>query len=57
LQDKLHGLYVFVMEGQLSIEGEVLNRRDAIGFNDIEEFTFTAEEDTKMLIMELPMNW
>jgi hypothetical protein len=45
------------MEGQLSIEGEVLNRRDAIGFNDIEEFTFTAEEDTKMLIMELPMNW
>ena len=57
LQDKLHGVYVFLIEGQLSIEGEVLNRRDAIGFNEIEEFTFTAEEDSKILIMELPMNW
>ena len=57
LQDKLHGVYVFLIEGQLSIEGEVLNRRDAIGLNDIEEFTFTAEEDSKILIMELPMNW
>ena len=57
LQAKQHGIYLFVIEGQINIAGEVLNRRDAIGLNDIEEFTFTAEEDAKILIMELPMNW
>jgi len=57
LQDKQHGIYLFVIEGQISLAGELLNRRDAIGLNDIDEFMFTAEENSKVLIMELPMNW
>jgi redox-sensitive bicupin YhaK (pirin superfamily) len=50
-----HGLYCFLIEGELSIAGETLNARDAIGLEDITTVDMAAQEDVRLLCMEIPM--
>lgn len=50
-----NGLYAFVIEGNITINGEKLNRRDGMGITDISEIDITAEEKTELLLMEVPM--
>lgn len=52
-----NGLYLFVLEGKLSVAGETLNTRDAIGLTDFETVNITAENHAKFLLMEVPMEW
>jgi redox-sensitive bicupin YhaK (pirin superfamily) len=52
---KNHGLYVFVIEGKISVGEKVLNRRDAIGIYEADEFEIKAETDSDILILEVPM--
>lgn len=49
------GAYIFVVEGQLEVAGEILDRRDAIGITDTEVITLKAKENASVLIMEVPM--
>lgn len=52
---KGNGVYLFVIEGKITIHGEELNKRDAMGISDYETFTLTATEDARILVMDLPM--
>ena len=52
---KSNGVYVFVVEGELDIAGKKLNRRDAIGIWDAEKVSIKAEQDSKILLVEVPM--
>jgi hypothetical protein len=36
--------------------GETLGRRDAMGIQDAEALSFTCGEDSKLLLMEVPMS-
>ncbi len=54
LQKAGHAVFVFVISGTLEINGQKLNRRDAIGFTDTEKFEITAQENTQLLLMEFP---
>ncbi len=58
---KLHkeenGLFVFVLEGSAHAAGELLDRRDAIGVYDIAELEITAQSDSKILLIEVPMQF
>ncbi|MGB0777961.1 MAG: pirin family protein [Flavobacteriaceae bacterium] len=56
LHDQDNGVYVFVLEGSIEIDGSQLNRRDAIGLWDTREFDVTALETAKVLLMEVPMS-
>ena len=51
-----NGVYVFVLEGEVEINGEKLSRRDGMGIWDTDQFTVTATEDARLLLMEVPMD-
>ncbi len=49
------GLYLMVIEGEIDVAGENLKKRDAIGLEDIEEINIQAATDSKLLLIEVPM--
>lgn len=51
-----NGIYVMVIEGNISVTGENLKKRDAIGISESSEVEMTANEDSQLLIIEVPMN-
>ncbi|MFP4024551.1 MAG: pirin family protein [Thiohalospira sp.] len=55
LKGKNHGVYIFVIEGSISIENNLLNTRDALGITETKKFNITATSDCKILLMEVPM--
>ena len=57
LKDARNGLYLFMIEGSIDIEGETLGARDAIGLSDFNEASFTSTaENTRVLLLEVPMH-
>lgn len=55
LKDSNNGLYVFVLSGDVTVNGQELNSRDGFGLWDIEEISLEANEDARVLLMEVPM--
>ena len=51
-----NGLYVFVLNGDITVGGQVLNKRDGLGIWNTENVTFKADSDAEFLLMEVPMN-
>lgn len=56
LNNKESGVYVFVIEGEASIADKTLKRRDGLGIWETDEFQIVSSTDSKILIMEIPMN-
>lgn len=56
LKGKNHGVYVFVIEGKINIENQELNKRDALGILETKEFEINVESDSRILLIEVPMN-
>ncbi|MEO9483879.1 MAG: pirin family protein [Ekhidna sp.] len=52
-----NGLYCFVIDGQIEVEGEVLRKRDAIGISDTDSAEVMAIADSKLLFIEVPMTY
>lgn len=50
-----NGAYIFVMEGNIAVEGTDLNKRDALGVEDTSSFTIETLKQARILIMEVPM--
>ena len=55
LKDKNNGVYVFVIDGDLLINGEQLNRRDALGIAGAGDLEIKANSESELLLMEIPM--
>lgn len=51
-----NGVYVFVIEGEVSINGELLQRRDGMGITDTTGFDLLANTDAEVLLMEVPLS-
>ena len=51
-----NGVYVFVLEGEVEINGEQLSLRDGMGIWDTDSIDLTAVGDARVLLMEVPMN-
>lgn len=51
-----NGVYFFLLEGEVVVNDIVLNRRDGLGIGDAEIFFIKANADSKLLVMEVPMN-
>ena len=52
---KGNGVYLFLLEGAVEVNGERLNKRDAIEISDAEEFEINVKDDTELLAVEVPM--
>ena len=51
-----NGVYLFVIEGQVKVGEDTLEKRDAIGISEVDQFTVSASKDTELLFIEVPMN-
>ena len=56
LKSDHHGVYIFLIEGQLKIEETVLNKRDAIGISKTSDISLEFQKPSKVLLIEVPMN-
>lgn len=50
-----NGVYIFVIKGDATINGQLLNSRDGMGIQDNENIQISAESDSEILLMEIPM--
>jgi quercetin 2,3-dioxygenase len=50
-----NGMYLFLIEGQIGVEGEILNKRDAIGLSETGTISISATGKSKLLVIEIPM--
>ena len=55
LQDKMNGVYAFVIKGSVQINDETLEERDGMGIWNIEKLDIKAVRDAEILLMEVPM--
>jgi quercetin 2,3-dioxygenase len=51
-----NGLYVFVLNGDVTVGEQSLNKRDGLGIWNTENVTIKADSDAEFLLMEVPMH-
>jgi redox-sensitive bicupin YhaK (pirin superfamily) len=56
ISKKGNGAYIMVVSGTVVLEGEKLSKRDAIGISDTENIDISAEDNSEILIIDVPMN-
>ena len=56
LQKEGHGAYLLVIEGNATVDGENLGKRDALGVWDTKMFSISVSKGTRLLLIEVPMN-
>ena len=55
LKKEGNGFYIMNIEGEIEVNGEKLEKRDAIGIWETNELEIKANSDSRFLIMEIPM--
>jgi redox-sensitive bicupin YhaK (pirin superfamily) len=55
LNDKRNGVYVFVLDGNVTVSGQKLNNRDGFGLWNRESIDIKADGNARVLLMEVPM--
>lgn len=55
LHKESNGVYAFVIEGKITINDHLLEKRDALGIYETTSFTMHATETGKVLLIEVPM--
>jgi quercetin 2,3-dioxygenase len=55
LQKKENGVYIFVIEGEATIEDEQLSRRDAVQITEASSVKIKANKSAEILVVEVPL--
>jgi redox-sensitive bicupin YhaK (pirin superfamily) len=55
LKDKRNGVYVFLISGKVNVSGQELEQRDGFGVWNTDKLEFNTLENSKILVMEVPM--
>lgn len=50
------GVFLMVIEGEISFDGKIINRRDTIEITVTEQIDFVASEGAEVLLIEVPLN-
>ena len=50
-----NGVYIFIIEGEGSVSDQTLSKRDALGLWETESFSITAKKNSRILLLEVPM--
>ena len=50
-----NGVFMVVINGSVEIEGITLNKRDALGISETNQFSIKANVDAELLAIEIPM--
>ena len=49
------GVYIFLIEGEIKVDGTVLSRRDGMGVYETDSFELETLQDSHILLIEVPM--
>lgn len=52
-----NGVYAFILKGNVTINGQELNTRDAVGISGTDTLNIKANTDAEFLLMDIPMNY
>jgi redox-sensitive bicupin YhaK (pirin superfamily) len=52
---KENGVYVFVIDGEITIDNKKIGKRDAIGISQTNRFSIKADKTSEILAIEVPM--
>jgi len=55
LHNSKNGIYAFVIDGEVTINGQKLNRRDGLGIRDVEMLDIKSDNNSELLLMEVPL--
>jgi redox-sensitive bicupin YhaK (pirin superfamily) len=55
IQKAGNGVYAFILDGEVTLNGESLSKRDGMGIWDTDRIQVTATKDARVLLMEVPM--
>jgi quercetin 2,3-dioxygenase len=55
LKKEGNGVYIFLIEGEIIIDNQKINKRDGFGILGVNSFSFNASVKSEMLLMEVPM--
>jgi quercetin 2,3-dioxygenase len=55
IKKKGNGVYAFLLDGEVEINGETLHRRDALGISDVDKIQIRALTNAELLLIEVPM--
>ncbi len=50
-----NGVYLFLIEGEIEVDNQILRTRDAMGIIDFEQFEIKINSKSKILLIEVPM--
>ncbi len=50
-----NGVYAFLLEGDVTINDIVMNRRDGLGISEENNLSIIADSDAELLLMEVPL--
>lgn len=50
-----NGVYLFILEGEVDVEGQKLAKRDGMGIWEADSFSLKARSKARVLLMEIPM--
>lgn len=56
LKKNSNGLYAFIIEGDVTINDQLLNKRDGLGVWNTDKVAIAGDTDAEVLLMEVPMN-
>lgn len=56
LHNKENGVYFFILDGEVEIEGKKLSKRDALGIWNINNLNVKTLSKAQILLIEVPMN-
>jgi hypothetical protein len=49
-----NSVYLFLIEGKILVDNQILSSKDAIGISNLNEFDIEILEKAKILIIEIP---
>jgi redox-sensitive bicupin YhaK (pirin superfamily) len=55
LEDKEHGVYLLVIQGEIGVGDITLSTRDALAITETDAIKISAMKDTQFLLIEVPM--
>ena len=50
-----NGVYLFLIEGEITVNNQILKARDAIGITNFDAFDISINSQSKILLVEVPM--
>ncbi|HZJ74215.1 MAG TPA: pirin family protein [Perlabentimonas sp.] len=55
VQNKNNGVYIFIIEGKIQINNQILEKRDGYGISAADSFIIESLEDSEVLLIDVPM--